>query len=357
MGLKRAGWLLALVALAGCELVVDFDRDRIMDDAGADMGAAGDLGPGEDMGPGDVDMGTDMGPIMCADVSECDDSVDCTTDECTDSFCVNTPDDTVCDDANACTADTCELVGGCANTSICSIDDGGGALTLDLTTVVTIPSVMAGADGFVAVFMDDGTTLLGSTAVAAGMTNSVEVQLSEQLTSGQMIVIRLYEDAGVIGTFEPGTDPVANDGADIEVTLTVDIPTDTPDVEVTISGDNTDYTFATARPATFPVSSLDGPDPDITLVRGLRYRVINTTPSAHPFELITDNMPGTGGDAPQLVEGATAGTLEADASIGWVDAGGTLEFTVSPAFEGAIDAYRCGIHIGEMRGDVAYADL
>ncbi|NIX23349.1 MAG: hypothetical protein GWN07_27410, partial [Actinobacteria bacterium] len=357
-------------------LVVDFDRDRIVDDMGVDMamddedmGSEGeDMGTDEDMGAVDEDMGAsvdDMGvegdAFMCSGAGDCDDSVTCTVDECTGGSCSNTPMDSTCDDSNACTTDSCDMTDDCSNTNVCVLDVSGGALTADdLTTVLTVPSVTAGADGFLVIFEDDGTTELGFAAVSAGTTAAVEVELTRELVDAEMVVVALFEDAGTIGTWEPGTDPQANDGtADVEAMVTVTVPAGTPAVEVTISGDNTDYTFSGARPSTFSteLASLTGADPDITLVRGLRYRFVNTSPGAHPFELLIDNGAGMAGDDVQLVQGATAGTLEATGSLNWVEDGSAVEVTIAIATEfEVIDAYRCGIHTMQMRGGVTYMD-
>jgi len=69
----------------------------------------------------DVDLGCVAGTSI-----DCDDSVDCTTDECnedTDS-CDNTPDDEVCDDDLACNGDeTCDEVEGCLSGTSVDCDD------------------------------------------------------------------------------------------------------------------------------------------------------------------------------------------------------------------------------------------
>jgi len=377
--MSRATWLMALVVLAGCELVVDFDRDRIVDDMGVDMGMDDeDMGtpPEEDMGSADEDMFAeedmgaegDMGAetdmfegdaFMCTGAGDCDDSVACTVDECTSGSCSNTPDDGMCDDSNACTTDICDMTGGCGSTNVCMLDVGGSTISAsDLTTVLTIPSVTAGADGFLVIFEDDGTTELGFAAVSAGTSTNVEVELTRELVDSEDVVVALFEDAGTIGTWEPGTDLQANDGTDdVEAMVTVNVPADTPAVEVTISGDGTDYTFSGARPSTFAteLATLTGTDPDITLVRGLRYRFVNTSPGAHPLELFIDNAAGSAGDDLQLVQGGTAGTLEATGSIAWDETGSAAEFTVSAEFE-VIDGYRCGNHPDDMRAAITYMD-
>ena len=362
--IARAALLSLLVALGGCELVVDFDRDRI-GDGGADMAVPGEdmlvpgedmLVPGEDMLVPGEDMNTpvDMNEVdafMCAAPAECDDSDECTVDDCTDSVCSNVA--LPCDDGNACTGTTCDSTTGCEFASVCSIDAGVGSLSVDVTTAVTVSNVMAGADGFLAVFAMDGTTLYGSTAVGAGANADVVVPLTERLADGDQLVVRLYEDAGVAGTFEPATDPVANDGSDVETTVTVAVPAGTPDIEVLISGDGTDYTFTLESSAAYaPAASLMGADPSITLYNGLRYRFVNDTPGDHPFELVTVGTP----DVVQLSQ-AIDPALESDPTIDWTESGGAVELTVSTTLSAAVDGYRCSIHTSAMRGAVDYSDL
>jgi hypothetical protein len=49
---------------------------------------------------------------------DCDDSVACTVDSCSEGVCLNTPDDGLCDDSNPNTQDTCNPVSGCENVPI-----------------------------------------------------------------------------------------------------------------------------------------------------------------------------------------------------------------------------------------------
>jgi len=358
--MARVSFSLLLMGLMGCELVVSFDRSRIVEDGGVDAGEveddagsdeedAGeeddggppeDGGPLEDGGPFDggpevdagpeadagpeVDAGpeSDAGPLdggadadagpECTGAGDCDDSVDCTVDSCDSMMCVNTPDDGMCDDSDDCTADMCDMVAGCMNEVLCAVDVTGLMLD-DLTTVVVVPSVDAVEDGFVVVWDDDGGApdmVLGSASVSAGTTSDVEVELVRPVTDGETLHVALHVDAGTIGTFEMGTDPIEQlDSMDVLETLTATVPAGTPDLEVTVSGLSTsDYTFSAGRPSTFTLPS--GTDPSFELLRGFRYRVVNTTPGAHPFELITDGSP----DVVQLSQDA-AGDLEADGDV------------------------------------------
>ncbi|MEM7156785.1 MAG: hypothetical protein AAF799_28305 [Myxococcota bacterium] len=53
----------------------------------------------------------------CSTAKDCDDGVACTTDECVDGACVNSPSDDACDDGVSCTIDSCDAVMGCSSTA------------------------------------------------------------------------------------------------------------------------------------------------------------------------------------------------------------------------------------------------
>src|SRR5690606_39896995 len=98
--------------------------------------------------------------------------------------------------------------------------------------------------------------------------------------------------------------------------------------------------------------SMNG-DPVLTLMEGWRYEFNNTVSAGHPFEFISEGAMVPDDDTIQLSE-TTGGALAADMSIGWSAGGGTIQFTVSPAFTGAVGRYRCLIHRTDMRGSVQY---
>jgi hypothetical protein len=145
----------AAPTLGACELVVDFDRTKIADDAGADMAMALDMNmptdmptvdmpptdmpptdmpptdmpmadmnvpdmpmtdmnvpdmPGADLGPADLGMDMGMADLgrMCP--ASCDDSNPCTDDSCVvaTGLCAHVNNTDPCNDANACTmGDVC----------------------------------------------------------------------------------------------------------------------------------------------------------------------------------------------------------------------------------------------------------
>lgn len=374
-----------LLGLFGCELVVDFDRSRIPE-AGVDSGTvdagtvdsgsvdagsvdAGDAGPDEDAGPEDAaiddagdaamdDAGTDAGPpIECTMPSECDDSVACTTNACTDDVCVFTPVDAECDDDDDCTADTCNATTGCDNDPICGVTTPATLVLADLTTLLVIPSVEAATAGHVVIYTNaagaPSTTAIGSTPVAAGTTANVTVELTRRAVDGETLHARLHRDDGD-GVFEGAAIdmPATLDGMQVFDTFVVDVTAGTPDLELRITGTvgTMDYVFGAGRPTTFAADLPTGNDPAITLRRGFRYRVVNAAASGHPFELVTGN-PGT----PQLSQAIVGAPLESNADIAWVEDGNDVLFTVDIDLE-VVDAYRCSVHTGAMRGDITYAD-
>lgn len=378
----RALLSILLVLAFGCELVVDFDRSRIVDggpdtgtdvgtdaddddagvdagtdanDAGMDAGDAGMDAGDADMDAGDagMDVGMDAGDTgMCTLPSECDDTVACTDDTCTSMSCVFTANDARCaDDGNPCTSNTCDPVLDCQLADACSIGSGASITLADLTTVVVVPDVETGSDPLFLVIFDDASgapdMVLGSTLVPAGSSGDVSVDLVRPAVDGETLYASLYEDVGVVGTFEPAVDTLAMDTAgDLESSFMAIVPAGTPDAEVTVSGDSADYTFSAPRPSTLAIPT--GADPAWALIRGYRYRVVNMTPVAHPFEFVT-------GTTVQLSQDV-AGPLEGNATIDWDESDtNDVLFTVSAAFE-VIDAYRCSIHTAAMRGTVSYVD-
>jgi hypothetical protein len=78
----------------------------------------------------------DTGKCFECSPSQCDDNNACTTEECVDDVCVNTPlqncclTDAECDDAVACTADAC-LANKCTHTPSDALCDDGVACTVD----------------------------------------------------------------------------------------------------------------------------------------------------------------------------------------------------------------------------------
>jgi len=230
--------------------------------------------------------------------------------------------------------------------------------TLSLSTDLTVASVTALATGWVVVNapLSDGGTASGFTGVAAGATAGVHVEVADPLRDGTTVTAGLYRDVGVVGTYEPGTDPlVVNDGGTpVTAQFQVTVPAGTPAVRYTFSP-----TFAggfvwraSAFPARFSTTLSGGPDnPVLTLFRGWRYEVQNPGALNHPWQVIDT---GGGSDAVLLSQGAASGALEADSTVDWVDGNGPSRFTVSPSFQAVVDMYRCGVHFSSMRSAINF---
>ncbi|MEM6957336.1 MAG: hypothetical protein AAF645_16715 [Myxococcota bacterium] len=374
--------LIVLALLSGCQLVVDFDRSRI-DDAGMDgtdtdgdaaeeasadaadematdaaMETSADAGV-EASTDAEIEASTDAADgaeaggdaAECTMPSECDDLVACTMNACTDTMCVFTPDDAACDDTNLCTRDVCGA-SDCEYTD-CAFTASAEAL---LASALRLTSADGGEGGLLAaVFENDAGaagTFLGAAALAAGEQTDVDVLLSRDLVDDEMLFVQLFEDLGTVGTYDEGVDTAALDamGMPVSEVITVNVPAGLPDFRVNVSGDGVDYTFAMAGPDPF---NADGQDPTLVLIRGARYRIENSTAGAHPFEFITIDTPD---DVIALAQGGAAGTVEAEATIDWIEDGSAVIFTVSAEFEAAIDGYRCTVHPDTMRGLVTFED-
>ncbi len=360
-------WLLLLVCLAGCELVVDFDRSRIMDagDAGEDamLDDGGDDAGEDDAGEddaGDDDAGDmDAGDDDAGDMDAGDDDAG-PEDAGVDASC-SMPSD--CDDGEACTMDECGGDSMCAYTTLCTVDVTGGITLDDLSTILTVSSVDAALDGFL-VIHDDAAGApgaeIGFAAVSAGANADVTVELDRPVADGEMLHAMLHEDTGVMGTYEMGTDPPATlMGMDVSEAFTATVPAGTPAIEVTVTGDATDYTFSAPRPSTLALPT--GGDPDLVLIRGYRYRIINTTPAAHAFELLDDgaSLGVPADDVVHLSQAAGVGpALESNGTVDWDESdANAILFTASAAFESApVNAYRSSVATANQRAAITYVD-
>ncbi len=358
--MMRTSLSFLLMVVAGCELVVDFDRSRIVDGGDVD-GAAADAGADASMADSGFDGGdaasTDAGETDAGEMDAGGDAGEMDAGEMDaggDAGCAMASD---CDDGEVCTADACEGDGSCTHTPVCAVSLPAPMLD-DLSTVVTVPRVESPVDGFVVIHEDSGGmpgAILGFAAVAAGVSTDVSVELDRPVTDGERLHAMLHFDAGVLGTFEAGTDlPATLMGATVTDSGVAAVPAGTPAAELTVSGDGNDYAF-TARPSTLSLPS--GSDPTVTLLRGYRYRLVNLTAGPHPFELVADGASvGVPADDVVQLSQAAVGALEGDADIDWSEDASVSTFTVSASFEANVDAYRCSIHTASMRGPVTYAD-
>lgn len=141
-------------------------------------------------------------------------------------------------------------------------------------------------------------------------------------------------------------------------TAVEDVGTDTGgDSIVTVTVDNNgnaDYNFTMEDPESGVIGAGAG-DQTITLVEGQRYTFVVLASGPHPFEFITAGGSPAGDTVILSQQSGDDGTLEADATIDWDESvSGSITFTASASFMAAVDGYRCGVHVGMMRGDVEY---
>ncbi|MCB9729608.1 MAG: hypothetical protein H6746_14160 [Deltaproteobacteria bacterium] len=83
---------------------------------------------------------------------------------------------------------------------------------------VVVAKVTADVDGFIVIHEDDGSgsfgAVIGYSAVSAGTTSDVAVDLDRQVVQGETLYAMLHIDAGTAGTYEfPGPDAPATDAA------------------------------------------------------------------------------------------------------------------------------------------------
>jgi hypothetical protein len=123
--------------------------------------------------------------------------------------------------------------------------------------------------------------------------------------------------------------------------------------------DNNGTTAYILDSASEDIGPIGAEDPTIFLELGKRYqvKVINFGP--HPFEVIAKGATNTGDTVLLSARTGIGGTMETDGDVTWADDGvGTVAFTLSPslltAMLGTVNqnpGYRCGVHVGAMRGD------
>lgn len=94
---------------------------------------------------------------------------------------------------------------------------------------ISVASVTAAQDGFIAAFQDNGGTagaLLGGTSVKKGTSTKVKIPVTGTLPNGAKVWVRLHIDAGTAGKLEfPGPDlPVKGaDGKDLQKQIVIQV--------------------------------------------------------------------------------------------------------------------------------------
>ena len=115
----------------------------------------------------------------------------------------------------------------------------------------------------------------------------------------------------------------------------------------------TDYRLDAVSSTDIFSGTLPASDPTLNLTLGKRYEA--TVAVGHPLTILSKGATSAT-DVVLLLQGAGAGSLEGDAGINWVDAGGKVTFTVTQTLVNAMNAsgipgYRCNAHPTNMRGN------
>jgi hypothetical protein len=239
----------------------------------------------------------------------------------------------------------------------------------DVSTVVTVDEVYAEVGGWMVIHEDDAGSagpVIGNVWVDAGTTTDVQVTLDRPAFDGETLYAMLHVDdpADMNYTFNGmnGEDPPAMNSDGVVVTpFDVEVTAGTPAVRLIVDAANTNtsrYRFEGAFPEAYDTifSDLSADNPTLTLRQNWRYEIKNNALSnSHPIELIDtggDAMPGT--DTVRLSQNDTntEDLTDPNNTVDWQESGDSVFFTYSGTLDGAIDAYRCGIHTGSMRGAI-----
>lgn len=231
---------------------------------------------------------------------------------------------------------------------------------LDLGTRLFIEGVQSAAPGWVVVYETGAEgragRLLGATFIPAGTSSDVAVALARPARNGEALVVRLHADAGAPGVFEAREDAPVHDGeALVERAVVVEVPPGTPAVRLTVSSrDTVSFDFVDGQPPerAAEVTGGEREDPPLTLRPGWRYELVNPERAAHPFELV--RVGATPADDRVQTSQRRDAPLEEDPTIGYLELGDAVQFTVSVTFMDLVDGYRCGVRVATMRGPVRY---
>jgi hypothetical protein len=117
------------------------------------------------------------------------------------------------------------------------------------------------------------------------------------------------------------------------------------------------YLLTSVSSASLFPGALPAADPTISLVVGTRYAASVGNFAAHPLQVLAKGATAST-DQVLLSQGSTVGLMEADPDVAFSDSGsGTVTFTLTQGLVdamgagGRIPGYRCGAHVGSMRGD------
>lgn len=222
--------------------------------------------------------------------------------------------------------------------------------TLTFSTIITVDGLTADRAGWV-VITDASDATIGLMAIEPGRYQDVRVALDRRVLAPEALRAALHEDLGVAGTFERDADPAL-----VEVSFSADADELTPAVEITVLNlGDLSWTFSAADPSRYAVTADPAAEnPPIALRRGWRYQIFNPANVGHPFDLLEI---GESGEDVVLLSQRLDGALDSDPSVAFeIVSPAFFRFTVSPALEERLEAYRCLIHARHMRGAASVAE-
>lgn len=121
-------------------------------------------------------------------------------------------------------------------------------------------------------------------------------------------------------------------------------PTEEPAGSVSFTLDNVGASAWEITDSSENVGQEGTDNPTLTLESGTRYVITNAGQGTHPLAFRT-------GMGAVLLSQGSAGELEAESDINWIDNGETIEFTVTDSLASRVDEYYCTVH-GAMNSGV-----
>ena len=236
-----------------------------------------------------------------------------------------------------------------------AVVEGVSQITLgDLTTRIQLATANKEGAGFITA-SDSLSNLIGSQLIA-GENSDVVIDLNRPVVNGEEITVTLHEDSNNNGIFELGVDLAVQSigGGDIKATSTVDVPSFTPDVRLTLTSNGSTSWLISAEPQSYNWGSVGaGDNPDLVIsTAGVRIEVVNPSVQSHPFSLIDANK----GITELITQGNSGspggGSFYNSTAVNVVESGNTIQFSFIAELAGAVTNYRCDIHTANMIGQV-----
>jgi len=216
---------------------------------------------------------------------------------------------------------------------------------------ITINRIESHGPGWVLIFETQNDTPgieLGREAVPTGLSENIYFQLKRNIITGEQLIAKLYADAGMINLFEPsGEDKLIHQTQAFTVTPSL-LSQTAPDVRLKVKGISTSIYQWTVMDSGGETNLLGTQlnNQDLLLKPGLRYEIINETPTQHPFAIL--------GTEQVLLSQSERGSYELDNAVAWREQGNIIQFTLTDELAKTIDTYKCSIHPGMTGSMTAY---